>query len=284
MAMDKRRVVMAGVVAGSVGAGALLGATLFTPGVGFAATDTELGGRIEQVCERVLGAGPIDVAAETIGIEPSELLTELRDGATIAEVAQEHGVEPQAVIDAIVAEQRDRLDQAVEDGLLTQDEADAGAADLEERATDLVNGDLDLPMWGHGPLVGHPGLWGFADGPLTAAANAIGIEAAGLLNELRDGATIAEVADEHGVEASEVVDAIVAALQERLDAAVENGWITQEQADERAAELEEQATAIVNGDAGFFPFPGPRGHGPGMPWPGEDDADAEAGTTETSLF
>jgi uncharacterized protein (DUF433 family) len=280
---------MAGVVAGSVGVGALLGAVLFSPSVGFAAsdTDTDAGSHVEQVCEGVLGAGPIEVAAETIGIEPSELLAELRDGSTIAEVAEAHGVDPQAVIDAIVAEQRERLDRAVEDGLLTQDEADERAADLEERATDLVNGALDMPMWGRGPLIGHPGMWGFADGPLAAAANAIGIDPSELFAELRDGSTIAEVAEAHGVEVSDVVDAIVASLQERLDAAVDNGWITQEQADERAADLEEQATAIVNGDLGPFPFPGPwspgpwgHGHRPFAP----GDGDAGTDTTETSLF
>jgi uncharacterized protein (DUF433 family) len=275
--MDSRRVVMAGIVAGSVGAGALLGATLFTPGVGFAATDTGSGGRIAQVCERVLGAGPIEVAAETIGIEPSELLAEVRDGATIAEVAEDHGVDPQDVIDAIATEQRERLDQAVEDGLLTQDEADERAADLEERAADLVNGELDMPMWGHGPLVGHPGMWGFADGPLAAAAGAIGIEPAELISEVADGATIAEVAEEHGVEVSAVVDAVATSLQDRLDAAVDNGWITQEEAEERAAELEEQATAIVNGEAG--PFAGPWGHRPFAP--GDE---AGTTTTEASLF
>jgi uncharacterized protein (DUF433 family) len=288
--MDRRRLVLAGVVAGSVGAGALLGATLFTPGVGFAATGTDDGARIEQVCEGVLGAGPIEVAAEAIGIEPSELLIELRDGATIADVAEDHGVEPQAVIDAIVAEQRDRLDQAVQDGSLTQAEADERAAELEEHATELVDGELDMPMWGQAPPIGHPGLWGFADGPLAAAANAIGIEPAELVSEVADGATIAEVAEAHGVEASEVVDAIVASLRERLDAAVENGWITQDEADARAAELENQATAIVNGEAGAFA--GPWGHGPfgpgrGILGPGAGgDGATEGGvtTTETSLF
>jgi hypothetical protein len=225
----------------------------------------------------VLGTGPIEVAAETIGIEPSELLTEVRDGATIAEVAEANGVDPQAVVDAIGAQQRERLDQAVEDGVLTQEEADERAADLEQRAADLVNGELDLPLWERGPLVGHPGLWGFADGPLAAAAGAIGIEADELISEVADGATIAEVAGEHGVEVSAVVDAIVASLQERLDAAVENGWITQEEAEERAADLEDQATAIVNGEAG--PFGGPWGHRPFGP--GDE---AGATTTEASLF
>ena len=236
--MDRRTLVMAGVVTGSITLGGLVGAAVFAPGVGLAASDTETGQEVVAVCAGVLGADVISTAAESIGIEPSALVQALRDGQTIAEVAQGNGVEASTVVDAIVAAGQARLDQAVQDGLLTRDEADERSADLVGHATDLVNGDLPLPFRGRAPLVGHPGLWGFADGPIAAAANAIGIDAVDLVAELRDGTTIAAVAEANDVEVSSVVDAVVAALRGRLDAAVENGWITQEQADERAADLE----------------------------------------------
>lgn len=41
-----------------------------------------------------------------------------------------------------MAAEQDRLDALVADGLLTQEQADAISADLEERVTDLVNGEL----------------------------------------------------------------------------------------------------------------------------------------------
>jgi uncharacterized protein (DUF433 family) len=249
---------MTGVVAGSIGLGAALGVTVLAPTAGLATDEDPSAGASLMACVGVLGSGPIGVAAETIGIEPGELLVALRDGRTIAEVAEEHGVAPEAVIDAIVASQREMLDAAVESGRLTREQADAIAEDLEERATELVNDRLPmLPPWGH------PGAWGFADGPLAAAAEAIGVDAEELLDALRDGRTIAEVAEEHGVDVDAVIEAIVAALQERLDDAVENGWITQDEADERAAELEDEATRIVNGDLHGLPFPGPGLGGPG---------------------
>jgi transposase-like protein len=287
--MHRRKLVTAAVVAGSVAAGMVVGAVVFTPGVGLAA-DSEIGRDVAAVCEGVLGAGPLFVAAEAIGIEPSELAAELRDGKTIAEVAQDQGVEPSTVVDALVSEWRDRLDRGVQDGLLTQEQADERAADLEERATDLVNGDLPLASWGAMPPMpwGHPGLWGFADGPIAAAADVIGLAPEDLLAELRDGKTVAEVAQEHGVEVPAVVDAVDDALQERLDAAVANGWITEQEADERAANLEEQATAIVNGNLGPFPILGPwmRGgpgmFGPGMFGPGHGGTDADSTAASAS--
>jgi uncharacterized protein (DUF433 family) len=271
---------MTGVVSVSVGAGMLLGAVVFTPGVGFAA-DSVAEGDLALVCERVLGDGPIAAAAEAIGIEPSELIAELRNDSTIAEVAEAHGVDPTVVVDAIVAEESERLDQAVEDGVLTREEADERLSEFESRAADLVNGELPMPLEGRMPIMGHPGLWGFADGPIAAAADAIGIGPVRLLAELRDGSTIADVAEAHGVDLADVVDAVVASMQERLDAAVDNGWISQEQADERSAELREQAVALVNGDLAPTPFPGPWGPGGGMFGP---DMGVSSSTAESSRF
>ena len=71
--------------------------------------------------------------------------------------------------------------------------------------------------------------------------------------------------------ATTVVDALVTVQQERLAAAVEDGRITQEQADERLADLEERVTERVNSEAPV----GGHGHGPhgdrgGQP--GDDEA------------
>jgi uncharacterized protein (DUF433 family) len=291
--MNRRRLVMTGVITGSMIAGAVIGAVAFAPGIGLAAPGSDTGQEVAAVCAGVLGTGPIESAAEAIGIEPSALLAAIRDGQTVAEVAQANGVDPATVVDAIVANANDRLDQAVADGELTQEQADERAADVEEHATDFVNGDLSMPFHPGPPLIGNPGLWGFADGPFAAAANAIGIDPSELFGDLRDGMTIADVAKDHGVEVSTVVDAVVASLQERLDSAVENGWITQEQADERSAELRDQATALVNGDLMSNPFSHPGWHGPGMPgsgmpggapgMPGESGSDAGgSGTSGTS--
>lgn len=113
------------------------------------------------------------------------------------------------------------------------------------------------------PLVGHPALWGFADGPIAAAADAIGIGPVALLEQLRGGATIAEVAEEHGADPDAVVDAVADALRERLRSAVDNGWISEDDADAREADIDALAEAIVNGDPAPFPFPGPFAGGPG---------------------
>ena len=84
------------------------------------------------------GAG--EEVAELLGLEQEELRTQLRDGATLAEIAEEQGVDRQELVDTIVTSMEERLATAVEDGRLTQEEADERLADAEDKANDIVDG------------------------------------------------------------------------------------------------------------------------------------------------
>jgi hypothetical protein len=70
-----------------------------------------------------------DTAAETLGLTPTELFTELHDGGkTLSEVAEERGVDTDTLQEAMNASRtetmRERIQQAVEDGNLSQEQAD----------------------------------------------------------------------------------------------------------------------------------------------------------------
>jgi hypothetical protein len=85
--------------------------------------------------------GPaLGVAAQAIGIEETALREALASGQTIAQVAQANNVDPQKVVDALVADFEARLAQAVSDGRITQAQADEKKAGAAERFTALVNG------------------------------------------------------------------------------------------------------------------------------------------------
>jgi hypothetical protein len=104
------------------------------------------------------GRGPgLAAAARAIGISEDDLLTALRSGQSIAQVAQSQGVDVQKVIDAIVADAKTRLAEKVKSGDLTQAQADQRLADLSRRVTDMVN---------HTGGLGHrPGPRPDGDGP-----------------------------------------------------------------------------------------------------------------------
>jgi hypothetical protein len=113
---------------------------------------------------------------------------------------------------------------------------------------------------------------------LDAAAEAIGIDVEELSTALRDGQTIAEVAEENGVDSDEVVSAMVAAAEERLAQAVEEGQLTEDEADEIAAELPERIAEMVQNGP---PEGGPQGGMPGGP-PGGEDQGSDSEGAETS--
>jgi hypothetical protein len=74
------------------------------------------------------------IAAVTIGIKPRALVQELRAGKTIAQIATEHGVQPQAVIDALEAAATKRIDAARNAGKITAEQA----ARLQQRANGAI--------------------------------------------------------------------------------------------------------------------------------------------------
>ena len=96
---------------------------------------------------RGLGLAGLQAAAEVLNMTTDELINALRSGRTLEELANEAGVELQAVQDAISAaheeELRTRIEQAVADGAITQEKADWLLEGLEK-------GFLDGPGFGFG--------------------------------------------------------------------------------------------------------------------------------------
>lgn len=81
----------------------------------------------------------IKSAADAIGIEPSALRTQLREGSSIADVATANGVDPATVVDALVSQLSSRIDAAVAKGKISAEKATALDAALTERITKFVN-------------------------------------------------------------------------------------------------------------------------------------------------
>lgn len=99
-----------------------------------------MGGRgMDHEGEGRRGPGPgIDAAAEALGIDLGELMSQLRDGATISEIAEAAGIDLQGVIDAMLAQAKTHLDEHVAAGDLTQEQADARLAELADKVGDFV--------------------------------------------------------------------------------------------------------------------------------------------------
>lgn len=189
----------------------------------------------------VVGAGGAVAATQ---LSPSD-----ESRAVVEDAAKQLGVDPAKLTDALKQALEKRIDQAVADGALTEEQANAMKQRLE---------GSDFPLFGV-PALGHDrgfGRHGFAD--LEAAASYLDLSQAELRQALGDGKTLAEVAKDEGKPVDGLVSAIVAAATKKLDTAVAAGRLTKAQRDELVSGLKERTTDVVNG---FRPeFPG-RKHG-----------------------
>jgi len=77
----------------------------------------------------------VAIAAKTIGIRPADLVRQVRAGKTIADVANDHHVSPQAVVDALTKAATTRIDAAVTAGKITSERA----ARLEQRLPAVID-------------------------------------------------------------------------------------------------------------------------------------------------
>lgn len=160
--------------------------------------------------------------------------------AVIDEAAKELGVEPSALSDALRNALKNRVDEAVEAGRLTEEQG----ARLKER---IDSGEVPLLGLGHrGPGKGMGRLGHYHFGKLDAAARYLELSREELREELAGGKTLAEIATAEGKSVDGLVDALVASAEKKIDAAVTAGRLTEERAAELKADLRSRITALVD--------------------------------------
>jgi DNA-binding ferritin-like protein len=253
------------------------------------------------------GTPHLETVAKALEMDVDELAEKLRDGSTIADIA---GDQTQGVIDALVDEQATRIDDAIAEGRISEEKAAEIREALTGQIEAMVNGDCSPGVHPFGmdhrrgpggmldgprgfDFFGGPRGLDFFDGPnrldrfgfgrglgLDSIAEALGLEADELMEQLADGSSLAEIAEEQGVEIQDIVDSALAGLDEQLDDLVADERLTRERADEirdgLAAGIESMITGEMPGFDGFHfefkfddgeGFPDFRGPGHGFPFP-----------------
>lgn len=77
--------------------------------------------------------GGLDTIEETLGLTGEEIRAGFAEGKTLADLAAEQGVSTDDLADALVAQAAERLDEAVAEGKIDEDRAAEAAAKIEER-------------------------------------------------------------------------------------------------------------------------------------------------------
>lgn len=188
----------------------------------------------------------LQIVADGLGIQPEDIVAQMR-GQTLADIITANGGDVEQISADLAAAITERVNEAVANGDMIQERADAILGNLDAAVERALNGEL---RGGLGRL-GMRGQRSFLQNDtrplISAIADATGLTGQEIVQELRAGKTLSELLDEHGVSADTVVASAVAQVQETLDQAVANGRLTQEQEDAMLAGLEAFYNAVLEG-------------------------------------
>lgn len=283
LAMKKKALfaaMSAGLLAGT-GAGLVLG----VPGLTSAAGDVETGSIDKRSSDDADGRhgrgkgkggkmGSPETLATALGVDTETLRSEFAAGKSIADIAAEQGIAIDTVVAALVADLEEHLNEHVADGSLTEDEAAEKLASAEDRISEKVNEVPPTRDRNSGPRRG---------GQLPAAVlEMLGIDGPALREAFSEGKSVADIAEENGVEIGDIVGALVDERAARLAEHVADGSLTEDEAAEKLEAMEAKITERLN----TVPEAGERLRGPKPDGDGEfrrghhdhadDDAVAEA--------
>lgn len=213
--------------------------------------------------------GGLDEVATELGIDLNQLRQELRDGATLGELANEAGIDLSAVLENAKQRLRDVVDEKVAEGHLTQEQGDA----IKESIDSFGLGDMSTDGFRRGPRNGHGLMFLGRHRDLLQGLDP-DIDLSELRAELDSGLSLKDALTELGVDVDSLVDSARQSALQRIDQMVADGTIT----DERAAGLKQMIENFDFGDDfplergfGSHSFDGPGRHGPNGHRPGDQE-------------
>lgn len=193
-----------------------------------------------------------------------------RREAYLQGLANRLGVDVETLKQAIKDTNLEQLDQLVQDGVISQETANAIRERIETSDTVWFGLPRGFGFRGFGP---RPcGVMG------EELAAFLGIDVPTLRSELRSGKSLAQIAEAHGKSRDELKAFLTDQMQARLDQAVANGRLTQEEADARLQRYMENLDALIDATPPAKGFG--RGHRHG--WFGHEEAEPGAGESSES--
>ncbi|MBE1445695.1 hypothetical protein [Paenibacillus sp. OAS669] len=187
------------------------------------------------------GGSVLKEAATVLGVEQSVIMDELKQGKTLAQIAQDKaGLSQDDFLQKLVAAETTAIDAAVTSGKLTQEQADKQKTNLTDRLTK----EITNTGFGKGPQ-DDKGL-GRGGNILQQAATILGVEQSVIQDELKQGKTWVQIAqDKAGLSEDDFLQKLVAAETTSIDAAVTSGKLTQEQANKQKSGLSDRLKKVI---------------------------------------
>ena len=201
-------------------------------GAGAAVAVAKAPGKAKLRAAKVQQRGLLPVAAAYLDVTPVALRRELRSGKSLAQVATAKGKSVDGLESALVSALRSKVQAAKAAGKIDAARADRLLQRAPQRVERLVNAT---------PRARAIRAKGARGGLLKAAATYLGVTNAQLVTDLRAGKSLVQVATAKGKSVDGLEQALLAALKQKVDAAVAAGRLPAA----RAQKLLERAPAHI---------------------------------------
>jgi hypothetical protein len=196
-------------------------------------------------------AALVAVVGGGAAVAANQLSPKQESQAVVTDAASQLGVSADKLTAALKQALKNRVDDAVKAGRLTQ----AQGTELKQR---IDSGELPLLGVGGPDFHRHFGPGHGPGDELAVAASYLGVSQSSLSSSLTGGKTLAQVAKSEGKSVDGLVAALVKAEKQEWADAVKAGRMTAAQRDAMLPGLEQRMTDLVNGTGG----PGRHGFGP----------------------
>ncbi|MDO9088307.1 MAG: hypothetical protein Q7U53_19030 [Anaerolineaceae bacterium] len=183
------------------------------------------------------------VILDVLSLTSDELRDEIKFGKTIQEIFTEKGLDFETYSEQWLADHEACLAEAVAEGELTEDQAKLLQERLEERVAD---GFLFNQYQRFGNALGSymrfraEKIWEGGNGLIGQILEKLEITFDELKARITGGETLEEVAEEAGIDLNAIHDEFVQKQKERVEQALADGKITEEQADRIRERLNSQ--------------------------------------------
>lgn len=198
----------------------------------------------------------LDAFATALGMSPSALIEAIESGTSLLDLT---ALSRQDLIDAVVAEMSEWMEACEQAGHLTQNQYNWMREQMEEHIGWLVdNPQALLHEWQHAGAFGH-GWGGGYHGLIWVAAEVLGISPWDIRDAMYEEQTIAQLAENDEDTIARIIDRFMVPHEAAANAAVEDGQLTQAQAEEWLSHVREHAQWLIENTPPMGEF----GHGYG---------------------
>lgn len=190
---------------------------------------------------------PFNTAAGLLGLKPDALRTEFKSGKSLNDLVVAKGLDPAKFSQDLQAAIAKNLDQAVKDGSLTQEKADAFKAKLPQAVQSMLTrkgGEHQDKRSGGKGFHGKEGRL-FSKGVNDQVQTLLGLDQAALKAQLKSGKSLADIAQAKGITQGDLEVKITATIEANLDQAVKDGKLTADQAAKIKTNIAEKVKAMV---------------------------------------